>query len=181
MHTDALVLRRSHCGDKAMAIHWGDIMEILIWELGILIKCRAIFPCLAQWGGTVRGFLLRAGFFLLLSWSFLCVDPSNSPSNHTKSSQRKKKKSSIPVVFQLCKIRTNIFPCWEKILQHVFPNARRFGAHKAYCFQRAADCHSFRNFQTASRYQLKITPPNLPHSVHAKHICAAAIPRCVNK
>lgn len=38
MHTDALVLRRSHRGDKAMAIHWGDIMEILIWELGILIK-----------------------------------------------------------------------------------------------------------------------------------------------
>lgn len=38
MHTDALVLRRSHYGDKATAIHWGDIMEILIWELGILIK-----------------------------------------------------------------------------------------------------------------------------------------------
>lgn len=38
MHTDALVLRRSHGADKAMAIHQGDIMEILIWELGILIK-----------------------------------------------------------------------------------------------------------------------------------------------
>lgn len=44
MHTDALVLRHSHCGDKARAIHPGDIMEIFIWELRILIRTQGRVP-----------------------------------------------------------------------------------------------------------------------------------------
>lgn len=44
MHTDALVPPRSHCGDKATAIHPGDIMEIFIWELRILIRTQGRVP-----------------------------------------------------------------------------------------------------------------------------------------
>lgn len=44
MHTDALVLRHSHCGDEARAIHPGDIMEIFIWELRILIRTQGRVP-----------------------------------------------------------------------------------------------------------------------------------------
>lgn len=40
MHTDALVQRHSRCHDKARAIHPGDIMEIFIWELRILIRTQ---------------------------------------------------------------------------------------------------------------------------------------------
>lgn len=44
MHTDALVPPHSHCGDKATAIHPGDIMEIFIWELRILIRTQGRVP-----------------------------------------------------------------------------------------------------------------------------------------
>lgn len=99
----------------------------------------------------LRGFLLRARRFRLLSQKFLCVDRFNSPNDQTKSSQRRKKTiTKIPVVwesdlsgkgfpkiFQSCKIRNAIFARRDKILPRVFPNARRFAAHKASCFQRS--------------------------------------------
>lgn len=44
MHTDALVRRHSRCSDKARAIHPGDIMEIFIWELRILIRTQGRVP-----------------------------------------------------------------------------------------------------------------------------------------
>lgn len=44
MHTDALAPPRSRSSDKATAIHPGDIMEIFIWELRILIRTQGRVP-----------------------------------------------------------------------------------------------------------------------------------------
>lgn len=88
----------------------------------------------------------------------------------------------FPKIFLPCKRRDTTFPRRDKIPPRVFPNARRFAVHKASRFQRSATVlENGKKKKEASQRQLKITPLNLRHSVHAKPICAPAVPRCVNK
>lgn len=54
MHTDALVPQHSHRSDKARAIHPGDIMEIVIWELRILIRTQGRVPTTPSLPPTVE-------------------------------------------------------------------------------------------------------------------------------
>lgn len=52
-------------------------------------------------------------------------------------------------------------------------------AHKASCFQRSVAV--LETFPTLMLHQIEATRPHLRRSAHAKHICAPAVPRCVNK